>query len=155
MTATNHVMTGVLIAITVRHPFLAIPLAFISHYIMDLLPQYGLGDIPEAERDRHKKFKIFVGADSAVALGLFFSVPFLLNSHVPAVLTAWCMVIAQLPDAAWFYRHMIKLHRGRYAPKHWSTRFHKYIQWCERTWGIYFEAVWLAAVVMIISMRAQ
>ena len=42
MTATNHVATGVLIAVVVPDPWVALPLAFASHFVCDALPHFDM-----------------------------------------------------------------------------------------------------------------
>ena len=42
MTATNHALTGATIATLVRQPYLAIPLAFLSHFFCDALPHFDI-----------------------------------------------------------------------------------------------------------------
>ncbi len=41
MTGFNHAVTGALIAGAVGNPFLAIPLAFASHFVLDAIPHFG------------------------------------------------------------------------------------------------------------------
>jgi len=152
MTATNHVLTGALIAVTVDRPLLAIVLAFISHYVLDSLPQFGLSDIPEAERDSNQKFVIFVGFDSYITLGLFWLMPFLLQGHANPLTVFACMAAAQVPDAVWFIRHMRANRHGAYHEQHWTTRFHKFIQWCERSWGVYVELIYLTSIIVLLRL---
>ena len=38
---TNHMVTGAVIALVVKQPALALPLAFLSHFVLDALPHYG------------------------------------------------------------------------------------------------------------------
>jgi hypothetical protein len=155
MTATNHVMTGALIALAIQRPLLALPLAFLSHYVLDALPQFGLGFVPEAERDKNKIFRTITGVDGILALVLFWIMPYLLRNHVAPATTAFCMVLAQIPDAVWFYRHVVAGRKGAYGKKHWTTDFHKAIQWCERSWGFYFESVWFVAIVSGIGLAVR
>jgi hypothetical protein len=41
MTISNHFATGALIAYAIKQPYLAFPLAFVSHFALDVLPHYG------------------------------------------------------------------------------------------------------------------
>lgn len=40
MTATNHALTGAVIALAINEPWLAIPLAFLSHFAIDAIPHW-------------------------------------------------------------------------------------------------------------------
>jgi len=153
MTITNHVLTGALLAVVLRKPELAIPLALVSHYILDMLPHYGYGNIPHEKRDTMKHFLLKQTIDAYLALGLFFLVPYLVRGHVAPVVTAYCMAIASIPDAVWAYQYVkAQPHRtGQYSQPGPLTRFHKAIQWCERPWGIYVELAWFA--LTIVAMR--
>lgn len=155
MTATNHVLTGAAIALAIQRPLLAIPLALISHFLLDLLPQYGLGEIPEDVRDDSRSFRAIVTVDTFAALALFYIVPFLLRHHRPPIFVMLCMIAAQLPDAVWIYRHWVANRRDGYHKQHWLTRFHKWIQWGEHRLGWIFEAFWLGGVVTVLVKLAQ
>jgi hypothetical protein len=52
VTATNHVTTGVLIALVTSNPWVALPVALLSHIVFDSVPHYGV--------DPEKQFKIFL-----------------------------------------------------------------------------------------------
>src|SRR5438270_5495542 len=54
MTATNHAITGAAIALAVKKPELAIPLAFISHFALDAIPHY---NPPGAIRENFTDFE--------------------------------------------------------------------------------------------------
>ena len=43
MTTTAHALTGAAIAVVIKKPKLAIPLAFLSHFACDALPHFGIG----------------------------------------------------------------------------------------------------------------
>jgi hypothetical protein len=150
MTATNHVMTGAFIAVAVQRPLLAIPLAFASHFFIDLLPHYGYGDIAFEHRDRQKYFVLKQAIDAYAALALGLSVPFLLKNHQSPAVTAWCMFAAYFPDMIWGIQFALAHRRGHYKERGWFSRFHKWIQWCERPWGMYVEVMWLAITILAI-----
>lgn len=150
MTVTNHMMTGALIALVVKQPTLAIPLALISHFVIDAVPHYGYGSLPPSERDGQKHFLGKQIADTYFALGLFWLVPYLLRNHQTSFITSICMLVAFLPDAVWSYQYVRAQRRGFYGERNWFTRFHKAIQWCERPWGIYVELIWFVAIGAIM-----
>ena len=44
MTATNHALSGALIGLAVMQPILALPLAFVSHFMLDAVPHFGFDE---------------------------------------------------------------------------------------------------------------
>lgn len=152
MTVINHMMTGALIAVAVHRPELAIPLALISHFVADMLPHYGYGDVPFNERDAKKNFLIKQTLDTYTGMGLFWIVPYLLRDYQAPWVTMWCMFSAALPDAYWAIQYAVAQRKGTYTQPNWYARFHKAIQWCERPWGVYVEFVWLIFVAISIKL---
>src|SRR5579862_4850839 len=95
MTATNHVLTGLLIVSVVHNPVIALPLAFLSHFLVDALPHYG--DVLMGLNSF--KFKLILGADMYIAL-MILGLVFILH---PA--NMWPLIIggslAASPDLMW------------------------------------------------------
>jgi hypothetical protein len=140
MTATNHVVTGAVIGAAVGQPWLALPLAFASHFAMDALPHYGVSD------HKSKKFLYSLFIDMGLASGFLLSILLMQPQHWPLLLA--CAVAAASPDLNhlpnWLRELKNKpLKQGRIA--YWSAR----IQWCERDWGIAVELVWFASMLAI------
>jgi len=150
MTATNHVMTGALIAVTVQKPLWAIPLAFFSHFLLDVVPHFGYGHVPNEERDRRQHFLTIQITDAFVALGLYLIIPLLFRNQVTPLVTAVSMLAAQAPDAFWVYEYARAQRHGQYREHNWYLRFHKAIQWCERSWGAYVEAVYFLLITGLL-----
>ncbi len=95
MTATNHVVTGVLIGTVVHNPMLALPAALASHLVLDALPHYG---------DRHlkyssTKFKLILGTDIYLAALVLVLVAVAAPEH--RLLLLGCGVLAASPDLLW------------------------------------------------------
>src|SRR5690349_19130048 len=95
MTATNHVLTGALIAVVVHNPVVALPAAFLSHFVLDAIPHYG-----------NKKLKIDSSGYrtllvSDMSLAAYF-LAFLLIVQPPyAWLAVACGILAASPDLMW------------------------------------------------------
>ena len=149
MTATNHALTGSFIALSIDQPFLAVPIAFASHFVLDIFPHYGFDRCGYGEYFKHRLSWVILGLD------LFGMVVFLsLTLGAP-----WIMYIGALvaisPDLAWPYRYYFFEKRGLAKPGEGSAfnRWHTRIQWCERPWGIAFEIVWF--VIMLSLVLAQ
>ncbi len=140
MTATNHVLTGVLIVSVIHNPLIALPLALLSHFALDALPHYGNPLVGTGTT----KFNLILGTDIYLALACFGLLILLQPAHL------WLLVLggvlAASPDLMWLpdftaaLRHAVK-------PVYGSIRqFHARIQWYQRPNGAYIEAAWFVAV---------
>lgn len=138
MIGFNHAAVGGLIATVLPLP-IAIPLAFLSHFVLDALPHYG---IPQNRRDKELFWKIFTAADfwlSWLLLGFIA----LSRQHYAVFL---CGVIAASPDFVWVLRILRQRSFDLSHHGNWFTRWHAGIQRYERRWGIYIE---LPVAVMV------
>jgi uncharacterized membrane protein (UPF0182 family) len=112
---------------------LAIPAAFASHFLLDMLPHFGL---PHDERDHSRLWKWFGIFDFCFSW-VFLGYLSLAARHHYAVFA--CGVIAASPDFVWVARIIrtrsfdLRSHRNRFE------RWHAGIQKYERRWGIYVE----------------
>lgn len=102
MTATAHALIGASIAAKITNPYLGIPLAVLSHFLLDLIPHWD-----EGTNHKEKSLtKIRLEATLDVLLG--FALAFLIFRNFTNPVYLFVMVIAaQLPDwleapAAWF-----------------------------------------------------
>jgi len=143
MQALNHTVFGSLIAVTIKEPALAIPLALVSHFVMDAIPHYG--DDPKAPRGSKRYImRIFIDAIASILIGLFF---LSLNPPNPGLLII-CALVAVLPDFLWPLAIFIK-HKGPL----WSFfKFHKKIQ-TESRMGIYVEIVWFFITTSLVLVK--
>jgi hypothetical protein len=145
MTGFNHGITGAVIALTIKQPALAIPLAFLSHFATDVIPHFGLGK----ENILNRKFSVVLVADFIFSVFLMAGLAVLFPAHVWLI---WaCMIAAASPDLMWAYHHLYKvkirknkLKLGRVA------KFHSKIQWSQTLAGIGVEAAWFLLMGLII-----
>lgn len=137
MTATNHALSGALIGLVVTQPVLALPLAFISHFVLDAIPHFGLDDFGGHLKAK-KKFHRILCVD-AVLLSLV--IIFLIANGASWLVFA-CLFLAGSPDLIWAYRYVIKEKFGKVppSPKNAFDRFHSNIQTSQTLQGIYVEA---------------
>jgi hypothetical protein len=153
MTGTNHGITGAVIALLVKEPVIAVPLSFLSHFVCDAIPHFGMRDHP-GEPDNElftKKYNIILVSDFLFAVGLMV----LFGIWFPA--ERWliwsCMVAAAVPDvmSAYTRLYLERIKNQRYDPKaHFSSR----IQWSQTTKGAYVELAWFLAMgTVILSFR--
>lgn len=154
MLLTPHTVAAIAIASLVKQPELALPLAFISHFALDLIPHWDplAGKLQEREFDRLRgKILLFVFADFLIAfdLGLFF-VWRALPDTVLATVIFLAAFLANLPDGLMTPR--------AFLGKKWNwlmsyTRFHARFQTkLSLPWGLLPQAV-VAAIGLLIVLR--
>lgn len=153
MTATNHAITGAAIALIVKKPALAIPLAFLSHFLIDALPHFKVrGEI--LERNRNKLFWLINFLDLGFALVLFVILPVVLKPFVPVWLTYTCMFAGISPDLIWFYRVYGEVKTKIVKRKGRFSQLHSFIQWSEAPSGIVIEIFWFIGMWSVLIARA-
>lgn len=145
MTATNHALTGTAIALIVKQPALAIPLAFLSHFVTDAIPH------SLAEGMSEKAARRIADVDGVLAIGLTLIVS-IAASQVSFWLMIFCALAAFGPDFIWIWRYykLGSINKVTHAPMSKFSRFHQKIQWSESRKGYLVELVWFAVVMYII-----
>jgi hypothetical protein len=143
MHSVNHAVVGMGIAL-VLPPTIGLPAAFLSHYVLDMLPHYGIpGNEGYKALFRHKTTFVMVAAD-IVGLAIL---AILASSQSWYVFVA--IILALLPDIMWPYRYFLFERINKKPPKEDPlTHFHIWIQWCERKWGVFLE-IPLATILII------
>lgn len=145
MTGFNHATTGAIIALVVKRPELALPMALVSHFVLDSLPHYG---VPTERRRVYKSFYRLLASDAILVPTLLIAL--LLSHHY---LAFWCAILAVSPDVVWAPR-FLKEHLFEAAPSLPAdpfSRFHKKIQWGERPWGWSIEICWSICAVTVLT----
>lgn len=144
MTATNHYLTGVLIASTINKPLVALPLAFASHFVLDCLPHFGDKNFMK----KIKTFKLVWSVDFILLIG--FLTWTLINCPI---WYAFAGFLGTSPDIAWIYRFYIrdKILNKKLKPMIGFNRFHAGIQKLERSWGLYVEIAYATGVFWAIN----
>jgi hypothetical protein len=149
MTGFNHGMTGAAIALAVKQPALAVPLAFLSHFVTDMIPHFGLNE----QELFSKRFNLILFADFIFAISLMAVVAILFPHQVWLI---WaCMIAAASPDLMWAYHRLYVEHLSK---KQFNLgligRFHKNIQWSQTLPGAYVEAMWFLLICcFILTLR--
>lgn len=146
MTTTSHAITGAFVATLVKQPLLAIPLAFISHFICDMIPHFEL-----RWKFGSRKMWIRLFADGLIALAV--AVFLVMNNAKNPFLLAVCGFAAMSPDLFWLYYGL----RGRInKPQTYDplSRFHARIQWYEKVPGLAVELPWDIMLIFLI-LRLQ
>lgn len=151
MTATNHVLTGAVIALAVKQPALAIPLAVLSHFLLDALPHYGVESGTIFDYRKKTITRYITPIDGALTILVLLWLGFFLNTGVSNALLVLCAFAAYLPDVLWLPTFVKELRTQVWEPHGWFRKMHQKIQWRERPWGIYVEFVW--AICMLLAIR--
>ncbi len=145
MTATNHVITGMVVGAAVVNPIVAIPLALMAHFVLDALPHYGLG------KHTDTKFLYVLSSDMGAAMALLIVVAALQPAN-------WLLIIASgiacaSPDLMWLPRWISELSGKKNKPMGPIRRFHAKIQWAEHeSWrNATSELVWFSAMFIVLS----
>lgn len=140
MTVTNHLLAGAIIASVIKEPLLTLPLAFVSHFVMDALPHFGYaGNKGYSEALKHT-LSYWVGIISTVTvIGVII---FLVARGLWLELAAG--LIAVSPDLVGLYNYA-RYERHSKEPSRFirafHLQFHRAIQRYERPWGIYVEVM--------------
>lgn len=148
MLETPHVAVGAAIASKIPNPFIAIPLAFTSHFVMDKVPHWNPHIITETKqfgRPTNKSTTIIV-ADCLLALGLGSAIAWnALPDRGHAITIMMASLASILPDLVEFpYFYFGK--KDKFYTK-WSS-FQKSIQ-VDTTpfWGLLTQVVTIGAAV--------
>lgn len=139
MIALNHMLTGTAIAIAVKQPALVVPLAFLSHFVLDSTPHFG--GMPFYEYG-HRLFPYAMAADGILSITAVATVMWLAPDM--AFIIGIGAFFAILPDILWLGHYVLKW-------QHWFFRFHQRIQWFERPPGIIVEASYTVFISTVIS----
>jgi hypothetical protein len=149
VTATNHALTGTAIGLIIGQPLLALPLAFLSHFICDAIPHFGFTDDKSKQTKvlRSRLFRNYLIIEAVICalivLGLAILQP--LNWQLAAI----CAFTAASPDLLSSNRYFSTVNKKNWKPNLYS-RFAHNIQWFEKPVGAVVEAVWLAGLVLIL-----
>ncbi|HSX17839.1 MAG TPA: hypothetical protein VLE51_00580 [Candidatus Saccharimonadales bacterium] len=147
MTATNHALTGAVIALAIKQPVLAVPLAFLSHFVLDMVLHLEARDLPE------KWVLRVIGADLLIGNLLAIMLPLILITDVSAWTIFLCMVIAMSPDYIWCWRYVLIKDKDRVfdEPMSWFSHIHKKVQ-KQSLRGAWVETVWLIGMVLLVKL---
>lgn len=145
MVATNHALTGAIIGLSIGSP-IALPLAFLSHFVLDSIPHFGDDDKRISKLSFILQLLIDAGFCGLLVVGLFFS------GNPSWVLVAFCAFLAASPDFMWLPR-FLRARQGRKEAVATNPvlRFHSWIQWFQRPIGAVVEIVWLAGSLLILA----
>jgi hypothetical protein len=147
MTATNHALTGAITGLLVGEPILAIPIAFLSHYVCDAIPHYK-SSLSDSKLLKSRGFRNYLIVDAA----LCFLIVLVLAIFQPEnwLLASVCAFVATSPDLAWIPRY-VRVRRGKKWRPSLYDKFAGNIQWFQRPIGGVVEAAWFVVAIVLIS----
>ena len=145
MTATNHALTGAVVALSVKQPFLAVLLAFLSHFALDAVPHFG---VPPGSFELRKYAKFLVADFSTLFLSVILIAVIYADNFWVILL---CMATAAAPDAFW-WKYRKNLEEDSKEGVDAINRFHWWIQWKEFPQGIFVELAWLVFLISLMAM---
>lgn len=134
MIGLNHALTGAAIGLAIQKPLLVIPLAFASHFLLDMLPHFG-GHVYQWG---HRHFNKIIAVDGIVTLLAIILIIFTAPSLTLPIMLG--VFFAMLPDALLVPYYM----RGK--KPHWFHDFHLKIQWYEKPPGVIVEGLYLLLI---------
>lgn len=146
MRAINHALTGTAIGLLVADPVVAIPLSFVSHYICDIIPHYGM-DLPESEELNTKTFRVLLLADFCLCVLVVLILAVYRPHHW--LLAAICAFVAASPDLASVKRYL-NARRGKPIKYNRYINFATSIQRFEKPIGAVVEIAWFIAMLIIV-----
>lgn len=152
MTASNHAITGALIAVILPKPYLAIPVAFLAHFVMDAIPHFGISEQDVNKRNKNPIFLLTLMTDIMIAVLLLISIPLSLSQSVSPWVLLLSMIACMSPDLVWGRRFYHEVRRK--ASKRMSnfSLFHKNIQWSETPKGLIVEILWFIVVFNLVFL---
>ncbi len=155
MTALNHAVTGAVIAVLVKKPALAIPLAVLSHYVCDAIPHFGIHEHDHAKRNASLLFRLISSLSAIGTLMSLAIVPYHRFQGVGWITLVACMLAAALPDVVWVPMYIREITSKQVKVMGKFNHFHQAIQWYEKPLGLSVEALWLFSAGHILLLVAK
>lgn len=154
MTAANHMLVGAIVAVGVQRPLLVAPLAIASHFLLDVLPHFGVHRGDTTQRNKHPLFRYVITIDILLTATLLILLPSVLEGAVSWWILLLGMIFAFLPDFVWIHHFFYELWHKKKKQVSRFSRLHEKIQWGERPWGILVELVWFGSMGTLLGVLA-
>lgn len=145
MTATGHALIGTVIAAKIGDPYLAIPIAFFSHLILDLIPHWDAGTHGEKKTSSQLFFE--AGLDVIIGFGLSY---LLITYLFPATDLSYAFIIiivAQLLDWLTAPYYIFKFHKQPF--KFFYQLSSDTNSKLDKPWGIVTQVVVVALAILL------
>lgn len=140
MLLTVHTLTGALIAVAVKDPLLAAPLAFMSHFVLDSTPHFGIEGL-DFKKHQGRVVGVIDCFGALITWLILISV-----SPSQWFLVSVGVFFACLPDLLYLPDIFFN-----YIPAKKLYRFHSRIQWSQTPMGTITDGIWAAAVIYMLA----
>lgn len=144
MTNLSHSATGALVAVAINNPWVGLPAAFASHFVLDAIPHWDV--FPKSFMMR----RVALAID--IALTLFMLVALVLSVDAPRLLIIGGAILGVFPDLMWapyFITGKVSA-KDKRTPMHLARRFHSWVQIKEFGRGFYIEISWLILILVLL-----
>lgn len=145
MTATGHALIGVVIAAKISNPLLAIPLAFSSHIIADLLPHWDAGT--HGRKKTGRQLTIEAAADVLIGFIASYIAIVYIFPHTPLSYAFIMILAAQAIDwlTAPYYMFGLKVQPFIFFHSISSMTNTK----LDKPWGIVSQIVFVSSLILL------
>jgi hypothetical protein len=139
-----HILAGAVIADKIQNPVLGLSLAFLSHYIIDIIPHWEY--VKNAKASQNQSFTDFLMTFADIILGA--AIVLIFSKH--KLLAAAGGFIGAAPDFDYFFYTFPSLIKNKFLAK--EERFHsKIIHFFDRKKIPFFWRLFSQILVIVIS----
>lgn len=143
MTATSHALIGTIIASQFPNPYLAIPLALLSHVAADMVPHWDTA-FKGQEKDKKRIFIETLG-DITLGLTLSYSIIVFLFPETNLFYAFTLIIFAQLPDWLFAPYYFFKIKAFK-----WAYDFGKITNRdLDKPWGVITQIVVVVGIIAL------
>jgi len=149
-------LAGAVVAAAIQQPWLVFPTVIASHFVLDIIPHFGVREHNPRLRNKHPLFRFVLMIDVGLTVALLALLPFILKGIVSWWVLLLGMFLAWAPDLMWV-REFSKMAKTKkdYLRTSSFEKFHQWIQWFEKPWGIVTEVVWFGAMAVLLGAMAR
>lgn len=142
MTGTNHVLTGIAIAVVVKNPIIAPLVAFVSHFALDMIPHFGHPSIdPKSKTFKLNNLLLFLGVDGVGCLAAL--VLALVGYPSLTLVILLSVAFSTLPDFLWILHYWGGVNG-------WFFAFAQKIQRYEKPLGLVVEIPFAILIAILL-----
>ena len=149
MLYTPHFLTGAVILKYIPNPAVGLPLAFLSHFVLDAIPHGAV----DGSYNGSRRFAQYLIADASLCGLLVLLI--MINRPSDWLVASACAFLAASPDFMWA-RGYLRARKGiktQLKPKYALARFHSWVQWYQHPSGWAVEATWaVGAVALLVKL---
>ncbi len=147
MTATGHALIGTIIAAKIGNPYIALPIAFFSHIVADLIPHWDAGTHGRSKKKEQLRFE--AGIDVIVGFVASYTLVFMVFPGTNLIYVFINIIVAQGIDwlTAPYYMFNFKMQPFKFFHRISSITNTK----LDKPWGIISQAL-VILILLFISV---